>query len=84
MREEFYKSQCQEREDGDGFMEIYENSAELVADYWLSIIEQRERALVERIEEMKKLPHERDWDQANLDEGYNMALDDVIKLISHL
>ena len=62
LREDFYKEQCELKDDSDR-LGIYENDAELVADWWLNkfstIIQkeiERERlSIVEECERQKKL-----------------------------
>lgn len=54
-----------------------------IVDWFLSKIEQRERALVERLEGMKKdIPYMTPTKDVIEDIYYNNAIEDVIKLIS--
>lgn len=50
---------------------------EQIKDFIESLLLTQRKEILSMIEGMKKKVHERDWDQANLDEGYNNALSDL-------
>lgn len=40
LRKEYYDTQCEEIEGDEDRLEVYENDAELVADWWINKIQQ--------------------------------------------
>ncbi len=86
LKEEFYKTQCEEKEDSER-MEVYENDAEFVADWWLQKIAERDKELLEKLEAKKKV-EKGHWEVTDAEmiglaqtNGFNGGLETAISLI---
>lgn len=91
LRKRFYKEQCEEMEGSPERFAVYENDGELVADYWLKVLEEYKAYLKGEIQGMK-FGNKRGVVNSSLEAviinlykmseemGYDLALSDIIKL----
>lgn len=72
LREDFKREQCEQEDDNEHYS-VYENNAELIEDWWIAKIKEREESLVERIRRIFEMADERED---------RVEVEDIINLIN--